>query len=503
MRISSIVAAFLSVASAFEAPWASNCQTGTGVTAGFRLGDGCKPSPIVTPVFCATNERGFAIYQNEACVRQESEINEVETYTRTVTDSREHADLMSVVARAEGKAFGVRVSASTEYMESTTVGESSVMYVIGSSIKYGNDYVEFDQDLQLIPSAAAQLRNNPAFFLEQYGDYYVSGVQKGGSFFASVNINERSSSNSGALNVFASISTPFGGGSGGYESAFENHHSHMDIQAEGRRTGGGLIPGHGSDERLVFDAKNTSYMATLHDDWFRSISANNAKELMVTYKPWINIRAVADIVHALSPEEQKLFFVDEIVAETYRRYQESRILLARAQSSVATAMQWACVADPDMREFRQKLVALGNSISGELGKLQGLSEFDMRVIQQEGTYDENFTGYARLFEFADLVHDYGSLCGIAYGGWGTRHCPEPSSVLNEQQCRAFAEATNSSFSIASEPHITSSRPAGCGQACWLRGSVIDYSCSVGDRSVVYNHRPDPERGFYNVRPICK
>jgi hypothetical protein len=170
---------------------------------------------------------------------------------------------MGVVAAAEGKAFGVTVGASASYMQTSSVSEKSVMYVLATNVIYGFDFVQFDQNLKLTSNALSFLRTNPEEFLKLYGEYYVSGVTKGASFISSINIDEKTSSNSESMSVFAKISTPFGGGSAEYKTAFATHSENLNIIARGKRRGGKLLPGvNETQETLFFDKENPSSMET-------------------------------------------------------------------------------------------------------------------------------------------------------------------------------------------------------------------------------------------------
>jgi hypothetical protein len=181
---------------------------------------------------CLLCWNGEAVFQGEAYVFPKQSTL-VETYGRTVLTSDDHSDMMGVVAAAEGKAFGIAVSASATYMETESVSEQSVMYVLGTSVVKSNELIEFDQNLKLNPSDLDVLRKDPVQFLRLNGEYYVSSVEKGASYLASININEKTSSNSLSLSVFASLSTPFGGGSAGYEQAYADHSTKLQIEARG------------------------------------------------------------------------------------------------------------------------------------------------------------------------------------------------------------------------------------------------------------------------------
>jgi len=409
-----IFATLVATAVAFTGPFLSNCENGlSGVTSGYYVGVGCTSSPIIQPIACAVKP-----VQGVTCVVKNTLNNtKVDTHDRTVLTSDQHSKLMGVVAAAEGKAFGVTVGAAASYMRTESVSERSVMYVLGTNVIHGFEFVQFDQNLKLTTSALTRLRTDPEGFLKAYGEYYVSGVEKGASFFASININEMASSNSESMSVFTSISTPFGGGSGNYTDAFAKHSSNLSIEARGTRRGGGLIPGveevpDGDYKTLFFSKENPSLMETARFNWIKSIKPENVVGLTVTYKPWFNILAVQNVVNAMPANKRALFFPQPVVDQTFQRYDEARILLARALVSVNVAQTWRCLQEGANVGFRNDLLNLNRKLSNELAKIEQLTEVDLRRIQINGELDTYFRGQGIIHEYVDLVQPKMQECDI-------------------------------------------------------------------------------------------
>jgi hypothetical protein len=194
---------------------------------------------------------------------------------------------------------------------------------------------------------------------------------------------------------------------------------------------------------LSFDAGDPSSITTSRYNWFMSLNHGNVVPMTITYQPWYNILQVQNVVNALPANQRALFRPTPVVDETFRRYDESRILLARAEASLKVAQGWACVTDnPANQGFRDDLQSMRDRFSGEIGALEQMTELDMRAIQINGELDTWFRGQGIIDEYVDLVRPkmqecdieltcercaYGAKCdrvGLRCNAWpsGNYHC---------------------------------------------------------------------------------
>jgi hypothetical protein len=266
------------------------------------------------------------------------------------------------------------------------------------------------EEMRLSLAGENLLRNSPEDFLAAYGEYFVAEIWKGGSFFSSIRITDDSSSSSNSLDVFASVSTPFGGGSAGYSSAYEEHSSMLSIEADGRVRGGSLPSNEGDSTSVIFDAGDPDSMMLLHNQWLDTLNDSNALEQRVVFKRWWDLHHVQEMVVEHHPDKLGLFIeLPDVTQETFRRYTEGRTFLHRAQDSVGLALQWDCMMDnrdEPIKTAYENLLALSDYISSDLNALLQLQESDLQRFQFDDTVAEEFNkGRRHLESYEDIYFD--------------------------------------------------------------------------------------------------
>jgi hypothetical protein len=116
-----------------QAPWGPGCTIGEG----YSLDRGCLGSALIRPDLCSSG-----VYDNSrvnrACIQRNLTRQDRTIHTTTLKDSRDHSEMMETTATAQGRAFGVSVSSSVGYMESRSISENSINFILGDTI--GNSH---------------------------------------------------------------------------------------------------------------------------------------------------------------------------------------------------------------------------------------------------------------------------------------------------------------------------------------------------------------------------
>jgi hypothetical protein len=142
-----------------DVPWGAAFDFGKGVDA---LSGSLKPSAIA-PGTKPVEQKTMSSHQGLALVQQQSDLDQ----------------LIKVSVAGKYNIEGVDVSGSAQYVGSLKVSELAISLVL----LYQSTYVGLDEleNPKLTAEAAAF---DPARFRDQYGDYFISGGQRGSGFVA-------------------------------------------------------------------------------------------------------------------------------------------------------------------------------------------------------------------------------------------------------------------------------------------------------------------------------
>lgn len=146
---------------------------------------------------------------------------------------------VGVTADAGGAYAGFSASAKVDYLNSFDFSRFSIYVVVKVSVK--NAFESVDSPA-FSPDATELLEtNNQARFHERFGDCFISGVQKGGEYFAiyQVSSTQQSETETTATEVRAAFGNPVAGANlhTKIETATTNSSSHLEVNVHVFRQG--------------------------------------------------------------------------------------------------------------------------------------------------------------------------------------------------------------------------------------------------------------------------
>jgi hypothetical protein len=186
---------------------------------GFTIGKGSLDPVFESIENCEDTDRSLEF----ACFETVTPGTTSTEYKEVLKDSNSRSNFMSSVTKIEGGALGKSVSTSAEYVTSSSMSQSSVSHMLGGTIAKETVRIFNISKLKLREDPKRILKDDPAFFLDTYGQHFGSSVTYGGSFLGSFDIYSKSTASSESLSIAASFEYSKGPFSVAGESEFDSH----------------------------------------------------------------------------------------------------------------------------------------------------------------------------------------------------------------------------------------------------------------------------------------
>jgi hypothetical protein len=332
------------------------------------------PCFICRDGFGPTCEGGECLRRSRACIeyvdRQKSTL-----HTKDVKTSKDHTDMMKIVAEAEGTSHGVTVSASAKYHENNEHSSNSINFVLGETTEHGRYQYKNYEELTLVDAKDFRdlLINDPEKFQSLYGEFWVGQVTTGASFSSAITVKDTSSASSSELSVFLKVTAPIGEVSGGFDQAMADSSENLEIRADRFVSGGPIGLG---EDYTIYDPSDpdNSLPNQIKDEWTtwrNGVVRENVLEQQVVIYPWNALLQVTDFVYnpptnsptpsptgspvpptpptytddELSDLARQLLYPLPISPVTFETYTEARTMFKRALSSTRAALEWNCMKE--------------------------------------------------------------------------------------------------------------------------------------------------------------
>lgn len=317
----------------------------------------------------------------------------------TLLTADDHIGLVGALGAAEGFSFLVppRLQDLVQYAASPT--ETSINFLLHNKIDLTTEHLS-GREPRISERIINFLKRDPELFFLTAGHSYVSGISKGGSYFATINLAESRAATSDSMDVWANIANPFGAsGNAEYQEFYDNGGSR-------NYNGGSVYSYYGNHSQPFYSpGDNTQLVLDNYDMWRDSLTEDTAGPQDVFLTPWIELLQVRQIVEEYHPD--KLFlFMPTISPGTFRQFTECRGYLERAEASAATALDWGCLQGSlteELLEVRARVETIRTQARGFKSGLAQLQENDLRDLEATGSVSEYFSrGKELLEEFQEI-----------------------------------------------------------------------------------------------------
>jgi len=254
------------------------------------------------------------------------------------------------------------------------------------------------------------LKFNPERFLRDYGHSFVSGLSKGGSYFAHIPLEaENGGATSDSMDAWADVANPFGeSGSAEYQEFFDNG-GHNNYVYTGLNAGSvGYFAGNASSFPPPWSVpvgEHPQLVLDHYDEWRGSLNDNNVGTQDVLLTPFIELLQVRQILVEHHPDKLHLF-MPTVTPETLKQFTACHAYLDRVQSSARAADSWRCFQSEELREAKDRIDRIANDARGYQFRLEALQESDLKDLQESGSASEFFSyGEELLGEFQAIYQD--------------------------------------------------------------------------------------------------
>jgi hypothetical protein len=320
------------------------------------------------------------------------------SYSTTVSTEAATSALTKTVVSVEGGGWGVHVSASTKYLQESTMNTRSVSYILGQSSKTLVRSVRNPGNLKLTAQAKQLLHKDPEQFLQNYGPHYTKAIEYGGSFFGSYTLNSEDSSSHSDLDVAAKVS---------YSGAFFSASGSVDFQKDRSSKFKNLNIDANFRSSPVVNIKydplaNSTKMFEIFKDWEDELEKNPAP-LTVALGLWTDSTDVAAIINKLPKDVQQKFYGATLSTDFVHKIAEDVNKAQMLRKSIVEAEGWKNLAPPQL----QQLIALDTKVDRHVEESETrLTE--ARLLQLQGDYIDRgdtswFTANAFEDEFNAIV----------------------------------------------------------------------------------------------------
>lgn len=320
--------------SRLEAAAVVDCDLGFGYDAATSM---CKSSPLSTTqvVGACTGTNIFA-----TCLKHKTSVTN-HYYTATVSDERTRQAQTDTIVSASGAGWGVSASSSAEFTSDHMESGYSVSYFIGQMTDQYFEELQAPRGLQLTQAAKDLLDVNPSAFLTAYGKYFVAKIQYGSEFIGSVTLSRRTTGDSSALSVLASLSAEgvYGNAEASteYNRAVSSHRESLNVRAEARYNG----------ETLGFNGEMPQAMGHAFHEWRDNlVNGTNTEGSVATrivYRPWYDLADVQAIINR-KPDWISTFTASAPNTEVYKLLSKEYIMNKADQNTLLSINNWDCVS---------------------------------------------------------------------------------------------------------------------------------------------------------------
>ena len=349
---------------------------------GFDLGLGIEPitgqsfQPLATNL--PLNEKTSFVEK-----RDYSLLSSVDEYSKVV-DSVIHGSVSGI---------GWSVSADVEYLNSSSISDTSLSFVISSRVTTKTSELDDEQSkgVKIDPAALELLAQDVERFQELYGTHFVAGFIYGGSFLGQVNINTHTSKQKESLKaaMHASISSFLSGGlDASFQKDLNNYRSDYSVKASGAVDGAAE----------TYEVGNIASMQAALNSFAGDLknSKSEGRQLTAICYSWDRLPAIRD---ALKGREFR--FVDSGVVE---QLTEEVRKLDYLKANVTNMIDNKCYVGSTQKN---KLDSLKHGIGKAREKVQNLSLKELLNL--------NTDDVEKHYQVADQIED--ELDTIAQG-----HC---------------------------------------------------------------------------------
>lgn len=407
----------LTLVDSMELAWAPNCYLATGLD----LQRGCHTSAIDPASILETCDGA----RNDQACHVTARTPKGTYFTSTVSDASTFDSKVSTVSDVSGSGWGVSVSVGVSYMKSSGMSENSVSFTIGKTQDVSTKAIRTPEYMKLNSAAKQLLQSNPigeGGFIEQYGLHYVEAIVYGGSFFGSVTLSEKSTSDGSSLGVFAKVSASdvfySAAVSESVSTDMKSTSSHVRKYANAKFQGG----------QVTFNASSLLSMGKSFDDWQATV-ASQPNSIRFSFGNWYDLIEVQKVVNNMSVQIRQAFTAPPISTLTGQLLTQESAKSSYVMASISHAQEWWCFKNDET--LKGEISTLGQQITTHIQQILNLKESSVVEIQTQtlnGDYSW-FIAEGIQTKFNSLVAANSDKCG--------EYCMKsvyPNSLHDQQAC---------------------------------------------------------------------
>jgi hypothetical protein len=367
-------------------------------TSDFLQGYDMVKGEMPVGVFEAIVNCTCAKHPTDACYQEGPAPDGMHQYSTMVSTEAATSALTKTVVSVEGGGWGVHVSASTKYLQESTMNTRSVSFILGQSSKTLKRSVRNAGNLKLTAQAKQLLHKDPEQFLQNYGPHYTKAIEYGGSFFGSYTLNSEDSSSHSDLDVAAKVS---------YSGAFFSASGSADFQKDRSSTFKNLNIDANFRSSPVVNIKydpleGPNKMFEIFKDWEDELEKNPVP-LTVALASWTDSTDVAAIINKLPKDVQQKFNKATLSTDFVHKIAEDVNKAQMLRKSIVEAEGWHDLAPPQ----KQQLQALDTKVDRHVEE-SATRLTEARLLQLQDDYIDRgdtswFTANAFEDEFNAIV----------------------------------------------------------------------------------------------------
>lgn len=411
-----------------EATFDSNCDLGKGFDV---IRQECMPRAFVwDEVDCTDPDRDKDLY----CIESSPAVATQHDHELTVSSTHSLETLLSSLTEVSGSGYGVKMSASVNYVSKNYESSHSVSFYKTSSGDSYDKHVKYTERLKLNNAAKLMLQKNATQFVELYGSHFVSKVIYSNYFIASVKVTQTKSESSASLGIIAQIQAKDFFNLDAKETFDHESTSSSEsvrIETEMQYNGQAKIIESNTSDDIVTGITDG------YKDWSKNLNEaaeaktyDYAMPMRMVYASWTESEDVQEMIQQGYIVDTDILIQPSPSAVVLEYLREDTIHTNADRNSIGNLLTWSCVASSSA--LSQQLQDIDDKLGAHLDVINKID--DAKMSQLEGYVSSGSTEWfvGRSGKYIDEVNELMMTNGACQGGseqfYSTTHKIYPHPV---------------------------------------------------------------------------